>query len=393
MKVINKYLPTYLIIAISGIPFLLNDTALIVYFLYILVRVIQTRSKILWIEVFTILAFVLIFCIQFYLFGVFSFTTLTGIVLRMLTGLFYLKVEGKEFVAKYVKTMQVICLISLIAYLTFNIFPGLYYYLEQKGFRNSGEWNFTTTIFVYQFSPINTIYRNIGPFWEPGIFGIFINISLFFKLFILEKKLKNNLLEIASVLTTFSTTNYLIFFVLLILYYAIYSRQMFKVAYILASVTLFIVIFLNSDFLYNKLTTQIREAKIEGVILNEGRFVSIIRDYEDLKKSWVTGTGFLLKNRFYYSPWRTHSNCGFTDIVVKLGLFGSLFYFILLYRGAAKIFKTETDRDVYLINIIFLLLLFLAGISEIVYSMSLFMGLAISGSSKRTTFSTILQPA
>jgi hypothetical protein len=378
-----------LIIGISGIPFLLNDTALIIFFLYILIRVFQTKTKILWIEMFTVLAFTILFCIQYFVLKNFSFMTLAGIILRLLAGLFYLKVEGKEFIVKYVKTMHVICIISMIAYILFNAIPNLYEYVLQHAFKNVGEWNFTKTIFIYQFSPINLVTRNIGPFWEPGIFGVFINISLFFRLFILKEKLNHALLEIVSVITTFSTTNYLIFFVLLTFYFTIYSKHIIKLIYLFSAVTLFSLIFLNSDFLYDKVVTQIEEAKIEQVILNEGRFVSIIRDYADFKKSWVTGTGFSLKNRFYFSPWRTHSNCGFTDIVVKLGLFGSLFYFILLYRGISGILKYYADGSGFLLNIIFLLVIFLAGISEIVYSMSLFLGIVIIGASKQTSYSII----
>jgi hypothetical protein len=315
--------------------------------------------------------------------------TLAGTILRMLIGLFYLKVEGREFIPKYVKTMHYICLISIIVYILFNLVTNLHEYVLQHAFRNAGEWNFTKTIFIYQFSPINLVSRNIGPFWEPGIFGIFINLSLFFRLFVLKDKLNRTLLEIISVITTFSTTNYLILFVLLTFYYAIYSKHIIKLIYLISAITLFGFITLNSDFLFAKVATQIEEAKIEKVILNEGRFVSVIRDYKDFKKTWATGTGFSIKNRFYYSPWRTHSNCGFTDIVVKLGLLGSLVYFILLSRGISVILKYYSNGSGFLLNIILLVLIFLAGISEIVYSMSLFLGIVIIGSSKQTTYSLI----
>jgi hypothetical protein len=389
LKVINKYLPTYLIIGISGIPFLLNDNVLIIYFLYILIRVFQTKTKILWIEVFTILAFVIIFCIQYYVFKNFSFMTLAGIVLRMLTGLFYLKIEGKEFITKYIKTMYFICLISMVIYLLFNLLPGLYEYTMRNAFENKGEWISLRTIFIYQFSPICPVSRNIGPFWEPGVFGIFINISLFFKLFLEREKLNKAFLEIASLLTTLSTTNYLILFVLLTFYFTMDSKHIMRVVYLIGSITLFIIIFLNTDFLYNKLSTQIEQAKVEKLILNEGRFVSIIRDYGDFKKSWMTGTGFSLKNRLYYSPWRAYSNCGFTDIVVKLGLLGSIFYFTLFFRGTSRILRYYNNKSIFLISILFLLVVFIASISEVVYSMSLFLGIAILGASERTSYSLI----
>jgi hypothetical protein len=292
-------------------------------------------------------------------------------------------VEGKEFVPKYVKTMRFICIISMGAYALFNIMPGLYEFMARNSFENKGEWASTTTIFIYQFSPINLITRNIGPFWEPGVFGIFINISLFFKIFVLREKLNRSLFEILSVITTFSTTNYLILFVLLTCYYAFYSEHKIRLVYLVSFVTLFIFVFLNSDFLNDKVMTQFEEAKIIESVNYEPRFVSIIRDYDDLRKTWVTGTGFYLPNRFHYSPWRTYSNCGFTDIVVKLGLLGSLFYFILLYRGTSKIFGYSSNGSAILLNIVFFMALFIAGISEMVYPMSLFFGIAILGTSRQ----------
>lgn len=327
--------------------------------------------------------------LQFYVYNNFSFETLAGTILRMLVGLLYLKVEGKEFVPKYVKTMYFICLLSMIAYLLLNVFPSFYEYLNQNAFENLSEWDSTRSIFIYQFSPNNPVERNIGPFWEPGVFGIFISISIFFKLFILKEKLYRSLLEITSIVTTFSTTSYLILFLLLTLYFAFYFRYIIKIILLPVYVTLFIFIFVNSDFLNYKVTTQLDEVQITKRDSEEGRFVSIIRDYEDIKKSWVTGTGFYSPNRFYFSPWRTNSNCGFTDMVVKLGLIGSILYFILLYRGTCKIIKYYTNRGVLLLNIILLLAIFLASISEIVYSMSIFLGIAILGSSKQTSYSLL----
>ena len=130
--------------------------------------------------------------------------------------------------------------------------------------------SFTRTIFIYQFNPICPVSRNSGPFWEPGVFGIFINISIFFKLFLEKAKLNRALLEIASVLTTFSTTNYLILFLLLTFYFAMSSKHIIRLIYLVGSITLFMVIVLNTDFLYNKISTQIEQAKVEKLILNEG---------------------------------------------------------------------------------------------------------------------------
>ena len=200
-----------------------------------------------------------------------------------MSGLFYLKVEGEEFVPNYVKTMRFICITSMIAYVLFNAIPGLYEYLAQNSFENSGEWSSTRTIFIYQFSPINLITRNIGPFWEPGVFGIFINISIFFRLFILKEKLNRTFTR--NYFSNINLFDYKLYNIICVVnfYYAYYSEQKIKFLYLVSIVALFVFVFIKSDFLNEKVMTQLGEAQFIVRNTEEGRFVSIIRDYDDIK--------------------------------------------------------------------------------------------------------------
>lgn len=383
INLLRKYLPTYLIIGISGMPFLLNDQSLVVFFIFMLSRFLFLKKKLNTFEIFTLVTFILLFILQFFTFNNFSFNTLLGTILRMLTGLFYLKIEGRNFISKYVKVIRFICITSFIPYILFNLFPSLFEFIKHNAFNNWGGWKDTKSILIYQFSPINEVYRSIGPFWEGGVFALFINISIFFKFFILKHKFKNNLFEIIVLLTTISTTNYLIFFFLVLLYVNQVLNSKLKLLIMPTILIISVFIYFNTNFLHNKIVEQLSDSKVNTEESNEPRFVSIIRDFEEIKKTYLIGTGFFIENRFFYTPWRTNSNCGFTDIIVKLGLFGSIFYFVLLYRGVFNIFKCYFNiKGISYISNAFYIILLIASISEMIFPMSLFLGIVILGSSK-----------
>lgn len=54
------------------------------------------------------------------------------------------------------------------------------------------------------------MYRNQGPFWEPGILQIHINILIYYLMFEKESKLKEYILPVIILLSTFSTTGFII---------------------------------------------------------------------------------------------------------------------------------------------------------------------------------------
>ena len=117
----------------------------------------------------------------------------------------------EDFARAYVNCMVVICLISLPCVAIANVDPALALSFVQAGY----DWN---TAFGY--SPFYTWgingtinYRNSGPFWEPGAFQGFILLALLMALRFktgCAKGLRFKILVFATLITTQSTTGYLL---------------------------------------------------------------------------------------------------------------------------------------------------------------------------------------
>lgn len=387
LRILNFYIPTFLLVGISGIPIFMTDQFLIITFMYFLFLALSKKIKIYRSEVLIIFIFSVLFVVQFEIFSNYSFVTLLGTLLRMLIGLFYLKIMKKNIVFSFVSSMNVISLFSLFIYLLVNVNPIILNFFKDISILNGEEWEKFSTIIIYQFSPLSDVTRNIGPFWEPGVFGVFLIISLYFKLFLLKLPVRKCLIEILCIITTISTATYLLFFLVLI-YYA--SRS-FKVR---SKLLILPVIFITASYLYSstevlgeKINDQLIEATVSDRMIGENRFLSILRDYNDLQESFFWGTGFYLENRFFYSPGRTNSNSGLSNQIVTFGFFGSLLFFYLLYRGTYHLFLDffrnhnplyinksvivkANNFEIKKLSKIFFAILLTASVSELILSMS-----------------------
>lgn len=118
----------------------------------------------------------------------------------------------QDFARAYVNCMVAICLVSLPCVAIANFNPSLARTFVQPGY----DWTVT-----YGYSPFYTWgingtinYRNSGPFWEPGAFQGFILLALLLALRFRGGNVKSTrakvLVLFATLLTTQSTTGYLL---------------------------------------------------------------------------------------------------------------------------------------------------------------------------------------
>lgn len=129
-------------------------------------------------------------------------------------------ITGEEFEKHFSNLILAICLISFIPYL--------------KRIANPGYYGYEIWMTLFRTSNVSGTIRNAGIFWEPGAFQVFINLALFFTLkkenFLLSIKRKWTLITIAiyviAIITTTSTTGYLLFMVNIITVYFASFRNM-----------------------------------------------------------------------------------------------------------------------------------------------------------------------
>lgn len=192
----------------------------------LLIDVIHKRIRITFKEIYTVL-FIFLYVMFLYVYHSHleaDFTSYANIVLIIVIVFLFNKIikERDRFIALFEKVMLFICIYSCACF-ALNIL-----------------FNFTSSTPVYGtlyklWMGQNVMYpnRNSGPFWEPGIFQIYINIALFFSLFFSkEKNEKNSLVHVViyvvTIFTTISTTGYIIMSGLLFWKYICVIRSLQK---------------------------------------------------------------------------------------------------------------------------------------------------------------------
>lgn len=103
---------------------------------------------------------------------------------------------------------------------------------------------------------ISGLLRNIGPFWEPGVYSAYLCIAYYFSLYSNRKINKwDIILTIISIVLTFSTAGIIVLLVISISY--LFSREKFsnkKVKWLIVfSVIIIAIVILENGLIYDKL--------------------------------------------------------------------------------------------------------------------------------------------
>lgn len=131
-----------------------------------------------------------------------------------------------EMSIKFVNVIKWLAAISLVGFLLYLIFPNIALLLPKtEGYSSLEYYNAIVYIFPARagFGYFVPFYRNIGIFWEPGAYQAFLNIAI---IFALNRKdfLENRknviwlLIMMICIITTFSTTGYIVLAITLIIY-------------------------------------------------------------------------------------------------------------------------------------------------------------------------------
>lgn len=157
------------------------------------------------------LAFFLIICISSILTMIFNSDGIYNYIIFLMyftiAYLVYASIDLKDFILVFNKIMYFLCFFSLVTFLTSIIFPSIIELFPVVS--NSAGLNVHNLLFSVVNN--NSIFSmNYGVFWEPGAFQTFINLALFFQIFILKDlKLKYIFIYCITIFTTFSSTGYI----------------------------------------------------------------------------------------------------------------------------------------------------------------------------------------
>ncbi|MCK5136200.1 MAG: hypothetical protein KAR19_10480 [Bacteroidales bacterium] len=222
----------------------------------------------------------------------------------------------------------------------------------------------TLVFFTYLFgqdSP-GVIPRNCGAFWEPGMFAVFLNLALLMNLYIEKRAIlsKKNLVFIIALITTLSTTGYIVLFLILL------SRLSFQNSILKFLISLpIIVVFIyfaylyiwNLDFIGGKVNSNI-EARHYN---RSSRFGAAVYHFERLSEFPLAGVVLKYGNEeqnVYYTERETTPN-GLSLVFLIYGIPIGIYYFVLFYFGISKwlIYIDQKDIKVHVLFFIVSLLL------------------------------------
>lgn len=216
-------------------------------------------------------------------------------------------------------------------------------------------------------------YRNAGMFWEPGAFAGYLSLAMVF-LAIIKERLSRRaytyyliILSIA-LLTTLSTTGYVVYPLILLLHYGGTMQAKNKISAKIM-LTLYIVlplIVVGSFIAYNKLpflrekvSHQRDMAKWEEGNWHRGRIGSIVFDWEYIKQRPFTGWGRNDQTRYALHPQfigvPQGMGNGMSDFTAKFGIPAMLVWLFCVFR--AMMYLTKRNLPTSMIGMLVIILL------------------------------------
>lgn len=268
-----------------------------------------------------------------------------------------IKAYGIIFFTLYANIIYFLVVVSFIFWLFQQILPAqLNSIMNTFSFLEPGARNVQSTIVFYTINipeAINntkvnfggiSLSRNAGFAWEPGAFSVFINLAIFINLIKNQFRLRKNRelwIYIVVLITTFSTTGYSIF-MLLIAFYVYNTNSNYKVLIVPIIVVLGLYI-LTLPFMMGKLidvsqhdtNKQIRSSILYNKQFTLQRINSFIVDFQDFKNNPLLGYGGQKEERWTFKLGAQIATIsGIGKVFAQFGLVGFIFFFFLLYKSS-----------------------------------------------------------
>ena len=331
-----NYLLVYLLLFVSGswiYQLSPNKLLLLIFAVSFLVWVFYSDRKIrnsfvLYVIFFT--SFLLI--ISLYTDGSLLLTSIIGSVIQLLLAYFIVKKVGAAFTATYIKVVVFLALFSLLGYMsdTFYLFDVVIRKLPRVG-----EVGYEGLFYLFRFA--GHIERNNSIFFEPGAYQIFLNAALFMILFSdtgfsTTRRWVYVLILTITLLTTFSTTGYLIFAIMFGLF-LFGTEEISKTSKaLMVGILVIIVVIFSSQFhevIFKKFESFTSIQHITDQ--NDRRSLDLLVDLEILK-TYLMGVGHkqyieLFSKISHIRPEYAGSSNGITKTLAIYGVPFSVFLF------------------------------------------------------------------
>jgi hypothetical protein len=229
----------------------------------------------------------------------------------------------------------------------FNLFSRIF------GFSFSSVTGHGLTAIIYSLQPSDfsllygfTIPRNCGFAWEPGVFAAYLCLAIFINLFITNSdpnSKKRRWVLIMALLSTLSTTGYVIFLVM-ILYYLL-NKKLNVIILLLPIAVIALICLSTLPFMSKKLIQVMDETKQVDQLLEETygvdfqsnpqRFTSIMISVKDFANNPILGMGGNNEASWTYKMGsRISTVSGIGNLLAQFGVMGFIFFVVISYKSS-----------------------------------------------------------
>ncbi len=303
------------------------------------------------------------------------------IPIKLFAAYFLINKFKETLFEKFEKIIFVLTIISLFFYawqvIDLNSISKLASSINISGQEKEGSLNFI--LFTINKKSFIGEIRNCGFTWEPGPFSCMLALAIFFNLARTKFNIARNVrfwIFTVALATTQSTTGYLALFVILI-WLAINNPTYRR--YIVISITIFFLaityLYFTIPFLQEKildeytqkdaLETLIKTSKEQQGQFVPGRFGSFTIDFQDFLNNPILGYGGHPEARWMFKTGAHISPIGgLGNIMAKYGLFGIIFFILILYRSGQFLARYYHYKAAIFWSIVILALAFGFAIAE-----------------------------
>jgi hypothetical protein len=294
--------------------------------------------------------------------------TYIGLLMNILLAYYCRDLAKERFYDYFVNVIYVFACISLVIYPLQLISFDTVYRLNNIFGVEGGEFDWVSSI-IYTTTPVHH-HRNAGFMWEPGSYVTVLTLTYFLNIFQRGEPLtsKENIVFFIAILTTQSTMgllSLLIPFSILLRDFIMQNKtyQQLSVVIIPAVLMIITVIFLQVDFLYNKIAYEYNEsdsemeqvayAMKEDIRIDISRSASLKLDWGTIQKYPFLGLGVdfrttSLKKLNYHE--KLQGSCGSSQLLLRFGFVGLFLYAFLFYYFSKFNRNIEKIAWVLLIN-------------------------------------------
>ncbi len=360
-KINFKNFLVFLTIIASGVPIInyyfndfYKDLFLIIILLINIFFSINKKLNIGKTDILFFIIFFILIILHYLKFGNLVIVASIGFIINITIAFLNVKII-KNFSEIYIKIIYYISIISLLFYFSYVV-AGIKFGVQLN------DISYHNFFYHYKLEGLN-YFRNCGPFWEPGAFAGYLVLALFLILRDFEKINKKIFIFISiALITTFSTTGYISYFLILIIMLLkkkiIYfdNNKFYGPIFVIIIISILGVYFYNEfDLLSNKINLQFEASQYQLKNYQSNRIGNFLYDLYFIKINPIYGLSANIDIRNLYDPLASdiifNQGNALSGFTVRFGLIGIL---TILYFFTYSVFNSTKSYSITFVSIILL---------------------------------------